>query len=330
MSERSRHTEAQLRLFEQTIAAVPAGVVITRNSPELDYPIVYVNPAFERISGFTADEIMGQNCRFMQGGDSEQPEHLEISKAIQNGSSCRVVLRNYRKDGSMFFNELYLSPVRERDGKISHFVGIQNDITERVQSRKQLARQAQLDALTGIPNRRGFNETLERVIEKAAQADEGISVIYLDVDNLKYVNDSLGHNEGDELLKGVAERIVSVVRSSDKVARLGGDEFAIICESGPNCEPMASIMERLIQSIATPIMLAGREVVTTASVGIASYPADGQTPEDLLNNADVAMYAAKRESKNAWRKYSPALRHASQESLQIAFDLRAAITRSEF
>ena len=324
-----RSTETLKRLFEQTVAAVPLGITITRRSAELDDPIIYANAAFERITGYSNDEVVGRNCRFLQGDDREQPERKEIQQALETGGTSRLVIRNYRKDRTQFFNELHLSPIRELDGTVSHFVGIQTDITERVKSRALLSRQAQFDSLTGIPNRYRFNEILERTIMAAQTSGDDVSVIYLDLDNLKYVNDSLGHIEGDALLKRTAERIVSEVRDSDRVARLGGDEFAVVCTGVQTGSALSGIMQRITSSISAPLMLGNREIVVTASAGAATYPRDAQTPEELLRKADLAMYAAKRESKNTWRTYSPALHEVAQKALEIASDLRRAIIRRE-
>jgi PAS domain S-box-containing protein len=218
-----REGREQLRLREQAIAAVPVGISVAEFSAEKDYPLVYVNPTFERLTGYSLDEIRGKNCRFLQGPETSPELRTQIGAAVAAGEPAKFVVRNYRKDGTDFLNELQISPVRNEVGEITHLVGIQSDVTELWTARGRLIQQAHFDPLTELPNRFYFMDTLKQVLRGARRGqDSETALVYLDVDNLKHFNEQLGHSGGDRLLKKVASRIRSSVRDSDFVARLSG------------------------------------------------------------------------------------------------------------
>jgi diguanylate cyclase (GGDEF)-like protein/PAS domain S-box-containing protein len=325
-----RVNEERLRLNAQAIDSVRAGITIAKYSKKEDYPLVFVNRAFEKLTGYAAEELMGRNCRILQGQDTDQPARAEIRTALEEGRSACVVVRNYKKNGKQFFNELQISMVRNREGEITHVVGIQNDITERVQSRERLARIAQYDGLTGLPNRYLFMDRLKQALRESSRTGQELTVVCLDVDNFKHVNDSLGHFYGDRLLKHVGRRISSVVRATDTVARLGGDEFALFCRSNDGLPELGRLMERLIQSISSPLRLCGQEVMATVSAGAAISPEDSSDAEELLRLADFAMYAAKRDQKNSWKQYRPELKAGKAELLNLTAGLRRALAKNEF
>lgn len=258
-----------------------------------DMPLVYVNPAFERMTGYTSREVLGRNCRFLQGPDRDQPGLADIRKALHEGAAITTVLRNYRKDGTPFWNELYLSPIRDLQGDVTHFAGIQNDVTRRVELEEKLAYMSQHDILTGLPNRAVLMERLDQAIQKAEANHRLVGVLFLDLDNFKTVNDMFGHDAGDGLLRTVAERIVARMRLSEVAARLSGDEFVVILENLRDEDEARAIVGRLSYSIHQPIQLADQEFIPSCSIGIALYPRDGRNTQDLLKAADMAMYLNK-------------------------------------
>ncbi|HMH13635.1 MAG TPA: EAL domain-containing protein [Edaphobacter sp.] len=327
-----RRTEEMLRLRVQAIASVPIGVTISEYSKSQDCPLVYVNPAFEKLTGYNADWVLGKDCRFLQGSDTEQSGATKIRAALKQGQPIRVVLRNYQKNGKQFINELQLSPVTNPEGEITHIVGVQTDVTERIRSRKRLARQAQYDALTGIGNRFLFTTRLRQAIKKARSTGNKLAVVYLDVDNVKQVNDSLGHRYGDRILKQVAHKLASAVRTPDTVARLGGDEFAFLCTNYGSNAGLEKLMDTVIQLIGKPVRLGRQEVIVTASIGLALFSDATSDSEDLIHMANLAMYSAKRDGKNTWRKYCPKLQSGRKGSLSlnVATGLRRALERNEF
>ena len=261
-----------------------------------DCPLTYVNPAFERITGYTASEVCGRNCRFLQGTDTDQPARGEIRQALSEGKDARVVLRNYRKDGTLFWNELYLSTIRDHDGNITHFVGIQNDITAQIEAENQLQHLAHHDPLTGLANRGLLMAQLDQALEKARRNQTTVAVLYFDLNKFKLVNDTFGHDAGDQLLLVVAARLRSFARGGETVARLGGDEFVVVLQDINSTRQPAMVMRRLSAKLQEPTNILGTDIFPGASVGMAIFPQDGETAEDLLKSADFKMYLAKHDA----------------------------------
>ncbi len=326
-----RESSAALRLQEQAIAAVPVGISIARFDPEGDFPLVYVNPAFEEITGYPKSEILGRNCRFLQGPGTQESSLTPIREAIDHGEPAKIIVLNYKKDGSEFLNELQLSPVRNEGGEVTHIVGIQNDVTDRILAGERLTHQAQYDALTGIPNRYLFLELLQQAIRLANRRKaREVALVYLDVDNLKHVNERFGHHGGDRILKQIGNRISSVIRESDIAARIGGDEFVLLFTNYADRRQIEKLIGRVLKRISAPLRIGGRELVVTASAGYAVAPGDAVASEDLLRKADLAMLSAKHECKATWKAYRPAMDSGHTAMLDIAAGLRLALKRDEF
>ncbi|NJM89910.1 MAG: diguanylate cyclase [Hydrococcus sp. RU_2_2] len=241
--------QLSLQLIDRAISATPNAIVIS-DARIANYPIIYVNPRFEQMTGYSASEVIGKNCRFLQRKDRKQVGLNTIRQALREQKECRVVLRNYRKDGSLFWNDLSISPIRDESGEVTHYVAVQTDITEykRIEQDRQkyqsslqqmnmelyqlnqtLHHLANMDGLTGVANRRRFEERLEQEWRRMFREQTPLSAILGDLDYFKRYNDTYGHLEGDDCLKTVANAIVRVVnRPADLVARYGGEEFAII------------------------------------------------------------------------------------------------------
>jgi diguanylate cyclase (GGDEF)-like protein/PAS domain S-box-containing protein len=276
----------------QVLESVTAGVTIA-DATLPDMPLVYVNPAFERMTGYTRQEVIGRNCRFLQGTDRDQPALADLRRAMREGIAMTTLLRNYRKDGSAFWNELYLSPVHDLNGRPTHFAGIQNDVTRRVDLEEKLAYMSQHDMLTGLANRALLMERMDRAMERANATRRLVAVLFLDLDNFKLVNDMFGHEAGDGLLRVVAERLQTRMRSTETASRLGGDEFAVVLEDLRSEDEAHAIVKRLAKEIRLPLQVAGEEFEPSVSIGMALYPKDGRTAEDLLRVSDTAMYLNK-------------------------------------
>jgi diguanylate cyclase (GGDEF)-like protein/PAS domain S-box-containing protein len=264
-----------------------------------DLPLIYVNPAFERMTGYLADEVCGRNCRFLQGSDNDQPGLTKVREAIRESRDVRALLRNYRKDGSLFWNELYLSPISDLEGRLTHFVGIQNEVTAQVESSERLDYLAHHDALTGLANRGLLMEQLKQALLRARRSGGIIAVLFFDIDNFKHVNDVFGHDVGDSLLQEVAHRLRAGARDSDTVARLGGDEFVIVLEELSDEHQATESMRRLTSMVKEQVNLVGEAFRPCASVGMALFPTDGDSAEVLLKVADFKMYAAKHAARIA-------------------------------
>lgn len=577
-----KQAEARLRLMERAISASSNGIVLT-DANQFDNPIIYVNPAFEAMTGYTASEVMGRNCRFLQGPDTKQPELEELRMALQEQRECSITLRNYRKDGALFWNELHISPVFDETGDLSHFVGIQTDITQRKQAEEalreqeeqyrrivetavegiwvldqnnqtsfvnqqmatmlgytpdemlgetlfsfmdeegieitnmnlerrrqgiseahdfkfrcrdsrelwaivstapffdqqgnyagalsmvtditdrkraeaalrqseqqlnsilhslsdivwsasasgteflylnpmvekvygrpvsdffnnpslwlemvhpddrervktesqavfetgskdleyriiradgevrwlrdrcyvicdigsktmrldgiatditerkqieeQLAHNAYHDALTGLPNRVLFVDRLQQVIARLRRNPyEQFAVLFLDLDRFKVINDSLGHLVGDQLLIAIAHRLQSCLRPGDTVARLGGDEFTVLLDSIKNVNDATGVAERIQEALQAPFCLNHHEIFTTASIGIALNEASCAQPEELLRNADTALYRAKEQGKARYAVFNAEMYDQAVALLRLETDLRWAIERQE-
>ena len=277
--------ESRLRLFEQAIESSANGIMIS-DSTLPDKPIIYVNPAFERITGYAASAVFGRNARFLLGQDQDQMPLEELRAALRQAREARVELRNYRPDGSPFWNELSIAPVREPDGRVSHFVGIINDISERVEYEAQLERHATHDALTGLANRSLLFDRVRQAMYYAQRSERSVAVLLLDLDRFKDINDTLGHGVGDQVLLEAAARIRACVRDRDTVARLGGDEFVVVLADMAQGEDVAGLARKLLAMLAQPLTVStGAEVYLGASAGIALFPSDGGSPEVLLKNA---------------------------------------------
>jgi diguanylate cyclase (GGDEF)-like protein/PAS domain S-box-containing protein len=286
----------ELRLTRRIFDSVRNGITICDvNLPDL--PLVYVNPAFERITGYAASEICGHNCRMLQGPETDQVARAKVRRAILEEREEHVVLRNYRKDGTTFWNELYLSPVRDQEGQLTHFVGIQNEVTAQVEAEQELSYLANHDALTGLVNRRRLLENLEQAVQRAKRSGKDGAVLFFDLTNFKHVNDTCGHDAGDRLLKLVAERLRAGTRTGETVARLGGDEFVVVVEELSEDRQPEEIMQRLRQTIGQVAEMMEQPFHPTASVGMARFPRDGTSPEELLRVADFQMYLVKHQAR---------------------------------
>lgn len=272
-----------------------------------DLPLVYVNAAFEQMTGYSAKEVCGRNCRFLQQGDTDQPGLSEVREAIREKRHQRALLKNYRKDGTPFWNELYLSPLTDLEGRVKYFVGIQNDVTKQVESAARVDFLATHDYLTGLVTRGVLMDQLKQGLARARRNGRNIAVLFFDLDNFKHVNDVLGHEAGDRLLQVVAGRLRAETRSDEVVARLGGDEFVVVLEGACDEHWPANVVQRLTSRVSEAVEFLEQAFYPSASVGMALFPYNGDTPEALLRVADFNMYTAKHASKSGSRNNEESL-----------------------
>ena len=332
-----RHAEAALKLRNRAIESSVNAILIT-DASRPGPPIEYVNPAFEKITGYEAGEATGRDMAFLLGPDAEQPGMQEVRRAVRDRREGHAVLRSYRKDGSLFWNDFYIAPVRNERGEVTHYVGVMNDVTEAKRYEEQLAHQANFDTLTGLANRNLLNDRLQQAIANARRANGTAVAVLLDIDHFKVVNDTLGHGVGDRMLQQVASRLQQCVRESDTVARLGGDEFVVVLQNPPREEADAAslesditaLMRKLLTGIAQPMVLGDRSVNPGCSIGVAIYPQDGPDAETLLRNADAAMYRAKELGRNRFQFFTADVHERIRRRMELESSLRQALARGEF
>lgn len=327
-TERLRDAD-DLRLLRRAVETTESGIVIT-DALQADMPMVYVNPAFTTITGYEASEALGRNCRLLQGDDVHQPGMAEIREALANESDVRVSVRNYRKDGAPFWNDLHLTPLRDSRGITTHFLGVITDVTERNRYEETLAYRATHDDLTGLPNRQLVLDRLGQSLRNAERHGCHVVVIFVDLDDFKLINDTLGHGAGDEVLRAVATRLQSTVRETDTVGRFGGDEFVIVLSEPVDTRQLHDLLERITAAVSAPMLLDGIRHTITPSIGYSASPEAGTTAEALLMRSDLAMYQAKRLGRNRVIAYHPSFDANVSQRLQLVSRLRDALDQEEF
>jgi diguanylate cyclase (GGDEF)-like protein/PAS domain S-box-containing protein len=325
-----REIESALLLREQALASTNNGVMISRAADD-DHSILYINPAFERITGYGTEDAVGRIGRFLVRDDLAQSGLDEIRAALREKRPGHAILRNYRKDGTMFWNELFIAPISDasQDGA-THFVSVINDISDRMHYQEALEHQATHDSLTGLANRSLLNDRITQAIAVARRANRQVAVAMLDLDHFKHINDAYGHSAGDILLREIASRLHRCVRETDTVARLGGDEFVIVLTDLAHPDDADRVAEKIVDALVVPIQIEEREVYVGASIGIALYPRDGEYGEILLRNADIAMYRVKEHGRNSVRRFSPELANNALDRVDMEGSLRRALERNEF
>ncbi|WP_321816219.1 MULTISPECIES: EAL domain-containing protein [unclassified Paraburkholderia] len=326
----SKRADLALRLQSRALDACVNAILITGPGPGGSNLIEYANPAFRRITGYDPADVIGLDCRLLQRDDRDQDGLVAIRQALIGNREVSAVLRNYRKDGALFWNQLLIAPVPDLDGRITHHIGIINDVTELIRYQEQLEYQANYDSLTLLPNRNLLRDRLQQALVAAQRHERGVAVVFIDLDGFKNVNDSLGHSVGDRLLGVVAERLTRCTRTSDTVARHGGDEFVIVLTDTIDEKSLIGWMERARQMISEPVMLDGTELYVGCSLGASVYPQDGNDAETLLKKADVAMYRAKELGRNTFQFYQPEMNAAAGARMNLERRLRRALRDSEF
>jgi diguanylate cyclase (GGDEF)-like protein/PAS domain S-box-containing protein len=320
-----RRSEELIRTLSQAVEQSPVSVVIT----DIDGIIDYVNSAFERITGYESAEVVGQHTRMMQSGNTPTSQYEQLWQTITSGKTWQGEFQNKKKNGELFWERAYIAPVLDEKGAIKQFLAVKEDVTLQKEQEERILRQAHYDNLTGMPNRFLALDRLSQLIKDAGRSDHQVAVLFLDMDDFKKVNDTMGHETGDQLLQQAASRLRTVVREFDTVGRLGGDEFIILLGGLSNVSNAQQVAEQILEQFRQPFSLQGRELVLTASLGIAIYPEDGATAVELLRNADMAMYHSKEAGRNTYHYFTESMNQGVARRLILEEQLRGAMGRGE-
>lgn len=320
-----RAAQDQLVRLSQAVEQSPGSVVIADTRGRIEY----VNEAFTRLSGYAWEEVVGHELLgFNSDGDSA--ESRALWQAIWQTTDWSGELRRRRRDGHAYWEAVRISPVRGSNGGVSHFLELGEDISDRKSSEAIIRQMAYYDALTELPNRTLFYDRLSQALAHARRGDRVVGVLFLDLDEFKGVNDTLGHAAGDELLRQVAQRIRGAIREGDTVGRMGGDEFIVVLRDLERPDQAGVVAQKIVNEFHAPFDL-GRSVRTVStSVGVATWPQDGDEPEELVRAADAAMYAAKQAGKNGVALASRGAATPSARRLTLQDLLNQALVRDEF
>jgi diguanylate cyclase (GGDEF)-like protein/PAS domain S-box-containing protein len=331
--ENQRAINEELKLTSTAVTRLNDIVLITQARP-LDEPgprIIFVNDAFERRTGYTREEVMGKSPRFLQGPETSRTELDRIRNALSQWQPVRAKLVNYTKSGEPFWLELDIVPVADNQGRITHWVSVERDITERKRAEDDIHRLAYFDVLTHLPNRRLLMDRMTQLLASARRSDVPGAVLFIDLDNFKNVNDARGHAVGDILLQLVAQRLSKLMREEDTVARLGGDEFVILIARLPRehdggGRAAMAIAEKVREALEQPFDIQGQPYNSGGSIGVSLLPTEGQTTDVLLREADTAMYRAKAAGRNRIAFFEAAMQRDVEERLALEHDLSQAIS----
>ena len=322
-----KQAEERLRLSAAVIESTRDGVVVT----DLDARIIAVNRAYCEITGYSEAELLGKNPRVLQSGRHDDRFYRDMWDSLTNTGHWQGEIWSRRHNGEVFPEWLTASIVRDESGRPRHYVGVVTDISRLKKTEADLARLAHYDPLTGLPNRLLAQSRLDYAIERAEQDGGRLALLFVDMDRFKTVNDSLGHQVGDELLCAIGLRFRKAMGAADTVARLGGDEFLVIVEDVGNARAAADVARTLLSCLGAPFVLpSGHEVYADASVGISLFPEDGSTATDLVRSADAALYRAKDLGRNTFHFYTASLVDAASDRLELEGRLRRALARDEF
>lgn len=324
-----RMADDELRIRERAIEASSHGIAIIDVQKE-NMPVIYVNRAFGRITGFSERVSLGKPMSSLLGNVENDLAFKRVMLAIREGREERIELQSTSRHGEQYWSELSVSPVRDSFDGVKHYVCIINNITQRRDMEEQLVSQATHDYLTELPNRVLLMDRVEQAILQAKKKNAILAFMFIDLDRFKLTNDTLGHTQGDKLLQAVANRLLMATEEFDTVARIGGDEFVIILPDIRHESVAMDKAEEFLRIFERPFLIGKHSLTISASIGLSFYPKDGLDYETLMKNADLSMYHAKDEGRNAYRVFEPEMNRRVVNHMQLDSALRDALGRDEF
>lgn len=316
----------ELRKLSKAVEQSANSVIIT----DINGVIEYVNPKFCEVTGYSFDESIGRNPRILKSGKQSEYYYRELWETITSGREWRGEFCNKRKNGELYWEMCSIAAIRDESGTITHYVANKEDISDRKAYEEKLFYQANYDELTGLPNRFHLQSYLELQLDMLSREHQFLNLLLLDIDNLKFINDTFGHEFGDKLLKEVSQRLRTVCGSDYLVTRFVGDEFVIVPSLQVRDDDPAAYAEMVRSAMNAAFSVDGTEVVTTASIGIVSYPEDGECVTSLLRNAEAAMYQAKKNGKNTIEYYTREFNSRMMERFELETKLHRALELGEF
>jgi diguanylate cyclase (GGDEF)-like protein/PAS domain S-box-containing protein len=324
---RSRlHAMEQIRLLSQAVEQSPNGIVILNRQGLIEY----VNTAFSAMCGFADRDVVGESFYHLLTQNSPSQRTQQMRRAFEIGGSWRGEVHTRRQDGSTIWLYLTLSPMRQHENDAEQFLIMLEDITMRKEYEQKLMRQASYDELTKLPNRLLAFDRISVALADSRRNHTRAALFFVDLDNFKNVNDTLGHFAGDALLIEAASRLQQCLRESTTLARFGGDEFLIVMPELESPQNAHIVAQRVLKALQAPFNIQGRELFVTASIGITLYPDDGENTQVLLQNADAAMYRSKDMGRNSYSFFTPEMNQQVSQRLGIETELRRAIANHEF
>lgn len=291
--------------------------------------IVHVNRAFMEITGYQRDDVMGQRPSLFKSGRHSAHFYQQMFQALESTGEWSGEIWNRRKSGEVYPQWQTIRVIHDDQGQVSHYVAVFSDISAMKDSEHELAHLAHHDPLTDLPNRLLFTDRAEQALASAQVHKRGCALLLMDLDHFKIINDSLGHNVGDQLLKLVAERLSGLFGPGVTLARLGGDEFAVLAESCPQVVQAAALAQRMLNAMKDPFIFDGNQLFISASIGISLFPSDALSAEQLLRNADSALFKAKSAGREGYALYTEELTAHAQHRVEIAGELRRALDQHE-
>ena len=328
--ERQEADEAEIRKLSLALEQSPSSVIICDRS----WRIEYANDKFLQLTDLQMNDIVWHHPAFLTADTLSEEENRElwnnVRLQVQRVGVWQGEMQRTRDNGERFWEQVVVTPIRDDQEQPSHYLILGEDISIRKRYEQQLLRQANYDILTGLPNRMLALDRLKLALAQARRDQTMVGVMFLDLDNFKHVNDTMGHDAGDNMLIEASRRVSACLRGTSTVARLGGDEFLIILPALASPSATEQVAERILQTFVPPFHIASQEVFVSTSIGIAIYPGDGENSTNLLQNADAAMYEAKNRGKSAYQRFAPEMKEVSQERLQTESLLRRALEMQEF